>query len=186
MKDLNEKVRKIIKKECTDWDWKYHMTPVLKYSRILAKKLGADEELVELGALLHDIGRIRHGPDNHHMTGIPEAEKILNKVDCPQKTISEIKHVVESHMGSGDILPKTLEAKIIMNADAMAHFDVIPAFMQVALRKFDGDLEKSFEWLDEKVERDWNNKLTLPEAKEMMREKYKAIRLLFDAMKEYI
>jgi len=30
-----------------------------------------------------------------------------------------------------------------------------------------------------KIQRDWNKKLTIPEAKEMMREKYEAIILLF-------
>ena len=33
-------------------------------------------EIVELAALLHDIGRIKFGSKDHENTGIPEAEKV--------------------------------------------------------------------------------------------------------------
>ena len=181
-----EKVRKIVKKECDEGTWKFHILPVVKYAKLLAKKLNADEELAELGALLHDIGRIKFGEKNHEITGIPEAEKILKQFNYPQKIIDEVKHCVESHRGSRTIKPKTVIAKIVANADAMAHFDIIPALLQVALRKENNNLEKAVNWVYDKIERDWNKKLTIPEAKEMMKEKYGAIKLLFNSMKQYI
>ncbi|RLJ06347.1 MAG: hypothetical protein DRP14_00175 [Candidatus Aenigmatarchaeota archaeon] len=67
----------------------------------------------------------------------------------------------------------------------MAHFDIIPALLQVALRKENNNLEKAVNWVYDKIERDWNKKLTIPEAKEMMKEKYGAIKLLFSSMKQY-
>jgi len=181
-----EKVRKIVKKECDEWNWKFHILPVVKYAKLLAKKLNVDGELAELGALLHDIGRIKFGEKNHEITGIPEAEKILKQFNYPQKIIDEVKHCVESHRGSGTIKPKTVIAKIVANADAMAHFDTIPALLQVALRKENNNLEKAVNWVYDKIERDWNKKLTIPEAKEMMKKKYEAIKLLFNSMKQYI
>ena len=181
-----EKVRELVKKEADEFDWKYHLVPVVKYAKLLAKKLNADEDLAELGALLHDIGRIKFGGKNHEITGIPEAEKILKQVNAPREVINEVKHCVESHRGSKDIPPKTTIAKIVANADAMAHFDAIPVLIQVALKKENDDIEKAFRWVYEKIERDWNKKLTIPEAKEMMKEKYEAIKLLFDSMKEYM
>lgn len=180
-----EKVREIVKKDCDEWNWKYHIVPVVRNAKLLAKKLGVDEELVELGALLHDIGRIRIGEQDHERTGVPEAVKILKELGYSNSVIDEIKHCVESHRGSKDVMPKTITAKIIANADAMAHFDVIPALIDVASKK-EGNLEKAVKWLDEKVERDWNKKLTLPEAKELVKEKYKASKTLLDSMKEYM
>lgn len=181
-----EKVRELVKKECKDWDWKYHIVPVAKYSKLLAKKLNADEGLAELGALLHDIGRIKFGGENHEITGIQEAERILKESDYPQEVIDEIKHCVESHRGSKNIPTRTITAKIVANADAMAHFDVFPVLVKVALKLENNDIEKAVKWLDEKIERDWNKKLTLPEAKEMVKDKYMAIRILLDSMKDYI
>jgi len=184
--NMIEKVREIVKNECEEWDWKYHIMPVVKYSNRLARELSVDEEIVELGALLHDIGRIRYGGENHEKTGVLEAEKILRELNYPQKTIDEIKHIVESHRGSKDISPKTLSAKIVANADAMAHFDVIPLLVRGGLKLNNNNLEKAFSWVYKKLERDWNKKLTIPEAKEITKKKYEAFKLLFDSMKEYI
>ncbi len=174
-----EKVREIVKSECDEWLWKHHLSYVVKYSKLLAEKLGIDEEIAELGALLHDIGIPKHGNEDHEKTGMAEAERILKAVGYPQKVIDEVRHCVESHRASKDTKPATLAAKIVANADAMAHFDTIPHLMHIALENENGDSEKARRWIFDKIERDWNKKLTIPEAKEMMREKYNAIKILF-------
>jgi putative nucleotidyltransferase with HDIG domain len=150
----------------------------------LAKIMNADEEIIELAALLHDIGRLRFGGENHDVTGIPEAEKILKEHNAPQKVIDEVKHCIESHRGSKDIPPRTIIAKIIANADAMAHFDILPVFFYWRSKK--QTFEEAFEWVDKKIDRDWNKKLTLPEAREIMEDKYKAIKLVLKSCKEYM
>ena len=192
-----EKVREIVKKECEipktgknrAWDWrfwKYHIVPVVKYAKLLAKKIGADEELVELCALLHDIGAINFGAENHEKTGVPETEKILQQFNYSQEVINEVKHCIESHRGSGSTEPKTIIARIVKNADAMAHFDAIPVLIQFGLEKENNNIENAVKWVFDKIERDWNKKLTIPEAKEMIKEKYEAIKLLFESTKEYM
>ncbi len=118
-----EKVREIVKSECDEWLWKHHICHVVKYSKVLAEKLGADIEIAELGALLHDIGIVKYGKEDHEITGVAEAERILKSVGYPQNVIDEVKHCVESHRGSKDIKPRTITAKIVANADAMAHFE---------------------------------------------------------------
>jgi putative nucleotidyltransferase with HDIG domain len=179
-----EKIREIVFKEYDEWDRKYHIPSVVKNAKLLAKKLGADEELAELGALLHDIGRPTRGEKDHEKTGPEEAEKILKEVGYPSEIIEEIKHVVESHRGSGSIRPKTKIAEIVSNADGMSHYDIFPAMIQIVLKQFT-NFDEAIEWLDEKMERNWNKKLTLPEAKEIVKDKYHAIRLIMDSMKEY-
>lgn len=144
----------------------------------------ADEETVELAALLHDIGRLKFGEGDHDITGIPEAEKILKEHNYPQNVIDEVKHCIESHRGSKNISPKTTIAKIITNADAMAHFDILPVFFFWRSKK--QSFDEAFKWVDDKIDRNWNKKLTLPEAKKMMEKKYKAIKLVLDSNREYI
>lgn len=177
-----EKVHKIVEHECDEWLLKHHIVYVVKYSKLLAEKLDADKEaaeLVELGALLHDIGIVKHGNEDHEKTGIAEAERILKSVGYPQNIIDEVKHCVESHRGSKDIKPTTITAKIVANADAMAHFSTIPHLMKIALKNENGDSEKARHWIFDKIERDWNKKLTIPEARKMMKKKYEAIKILF-------
>lgn len=91
----------------------------------IAKKADANIELVEVGALLHDIGRskthgIRHGA---------EGAKIAKKLDLPKSII----HIIERHLGAGipeqeakklglrskDFTPQSLEEKIVCHADNM-------------------------------------------------------------------
>jgi len=178
------KVRELVKNEADEADWKYHIVPVTKYAKKLAKILNADEEVVELAALLHDIGRLRFGRENHEVTGIPEAEKILTEYNAPQNVIAEVKHCIESHRGSKDIQPRTTIAKIIANADAMAHFDILPVFFYWRSKK--QTFDEAFKWVEDKIDREWNKKLTLPEAREMMEEKYKAIKLVLSSNKDYM
>lgn len=88
---------------------------------------GANRDLVEWGAMLHDIGRARsHGLDHGQIgadmcrdMGIPEA----------------IARIVECHIGAGltaeeccreglkeiDCVPSTLEEKIVAHADNLIH-----------------------------------------------------------------
>lgn len=179
-----KKIKQLVKNQAEENDWKYHIVPVVNYAKKLGKQLQADEEIIELAALLHDIGRIRFGSEDHHITGIAEAEKILNQYGYSQEIIDEVKHCVESHRGSKSISPKTVTAKIIANADAMAHLDIVPVFFYWRCKK--ESFEEAFHWVDDKINRDWNKKITLTEAKKMMEKKYQAIKLILDTNKQYI
>jgi uncharacterized protein len=183
MKKLKE-IRKLVKNRFKEHDWKYHIVPVIKYAKKLARKYNVDKEILELAALLHDIGRvdIKHDED-HHIVGVPEAEKILRKFNYPDEVVDEIKHVVESHRTSKGPKPKTMIAKIIANADAMAHFDILPMFFH--WRHGRHSFEENAKWVEEKIRKDWQKKLTLPGAKKMVEKKYKAILLILDSLKEY-
>jgi len=173
-----------VREEAGKEEWKYHIVPVVNYAKKLAKLLKVDEEITEIAALLHDIGRLKFGSRNHHITGMFEAEKILRNYKYPQKIIDEVKHCIKSHRGSKNIKPKTTIAKIIANADAMAHFDVLPILFYSHYKK--GSFEEVFKQIEEKIEREWNKKITLPEAKKMLQEKYKAIKLILNSNKRYI
>lgn len=178
-----DRVRALVKKEADENNWKYHILLVVKYSKKLASILNANEETVELAALLYDIGRIKFGNEDHHITGIPEAERILKEQGYPEEVINEVKHCIESHRGSTGIKPRTLVAQIVANADAMAHFDIIPFlfYSRAAKQPF----KEAFEGLYAKIERDWN-KMTLPEARRMSEDKYNAIKLVLDSNKQYL
>ena len=179
------KIRQLVKERFEENDWKYHMLPVIKYAKKLAKVYKVDERLVELAALLHDIGRIKLENDaEHHIVGIPRAERILRKFNYPEEIIKEIRHCVESHRTSKGPKPKTKIAKIVANADAMAHFDILPLYFHWrASRGY--NFEEILKWVENKIENDWQKKITLPKAKRIVEKKYKAIKLLLNTLKEY-
>lgn len=179
-----KKIRQIVKDSTDKKDWKYHVLPVVKYSLSLAQFYDVDKKTVEIAALLHDIGRMRFGTKDHEVTGAAEAEKILKQLNYPVDVVDEVKHCILSHRGEGDILPKTLIAKIVANADAMAHFDIplLLFFWRAKKQSF----EEAFRWIDEKFKRDWGKKITLPEARDLTQDKYNAIRLILDSNRQYM
>ena len=171
-------IRKMVKSETNELEWKYHILVVLKYAKLLSKGLKVNQEILELAVLLHDIGRFRHGPENHELTGIEEAEKILGKHHYSKKTINEIKHCIESHQRH-QILPNTKYAEIVANADAIAHFDFLAYFY--TLSKTEG-FENLITKFKRKLNYEWKYKLTLKKAKQLAKPKYDAIRLI---LKDY-
>jgi len=181
-----DKIRKLVKNKFEENDWKYHMLPVVKYTKKLAKIYKVNEEVAELAALLHDIGRvdIKHDED-HHIAGVPIAEKILRNFGYPEKTIKEVKHVIASHRTSKGPKPKTMIAKIVANADAMAHFDILPVFFWWRKSRKEYSFEDTLQWVENKLKKDWEKKITLPEAKKISKKNYEANKLLLDSLNRY-
>jgi len=182
-KEIVKKVEKLVEEECKKPTnvfgysfWTEHIIPMVRCARILGNRLGADKEIVELAALLHDIGVIKGDSKNHHISGMKEAEKILKKFNYPPEKIEEIKHCIYAHRSSKSIKRKTMEAKCIASADAMAHFDKTPQLFESAFIRFKMNPEEGKKWLLAKLERDW--KKLIPEARKLVKEKYKAIKLI--------
>lgn len=89
----------------------------------IAKKTNANVQLVETGALLHDIGRSKTHDIRHGIEGA----KIAKKYGLPESII----RIIERHIGAGlspkvaktlglpekDYTPHTLEEKIVCHAD---------------------------------------------------------------------
>jgi uncharacterized protein (TIGR00295 family) len=100
-----------------------HCKAVRNVAVKMAKRAHADVELVEAGALLHDIGRSKTHDILHALEGV----KIAQKLGLSQS----IMNIIERHIGAGvskteakklglppkDYIPKTLEEKIVCHAD---------------------------------------------------------------------
>jgi uncharacterized protein len=92
-----------------------HVDRVYRIATFLAKKEKADVELVQAGALLHDIGRSVGQP--HNETGAKVAVEILKELDYPQEKRGKVISIIRLHrLDSKDKL-QTLEEKIVWDAD---------------------------------------------------------------------
>ncbi|MGD2247768.1 MAG: HD domain-containing protein [Candidatus Methanofastidiosia archaeon] len=159
--------------------WSHHIVPVFKCTQILAQKLDADEEIVGLAALLHDYASIKKEKwiPEHHIHGARLAEKVLKKFNYPEDKIQEVTHCILTHRGSKSIPRETLEAHIVASADAMAHFDHVESLFYIAFVKKGMNQDEAISWVVNKLENDW--KKLMPEAKEIIHQKYEAVKVLF-------
>lgn len=125
MKNKIKEIEKIVKKElsCSAHNLD-HVYRVYNLSLTLAKGIKVDQEVLKAAVLLHDIARVREDNDNtgktdHAMLGAEMAEKILLKLSFPSDKIEHIKDCIRTHRYRADNKPKTLEAKILFDADKL-------------------------------------------------------------------
>jgi len=103
-----------------DWD---HTERVYQLCLRIGRKEKADLEVLKLAALLHDIGREEEDRSNgkvcHSQTGADLARKILEKYPVDKEKISEVLHCIETHRFRKKRIPKTIEAKVLFDADKL-------------------------------------------------------------------
>jgi len=125
----NEVIKKIEKEAkryfkgasgCHDWT---HVERVKNLALHIGKAEKADLKLLEVAILLHDIGRRDEmktkGAFCHAIQSGKIARKILPKYGFKQKKIDEIVHCIEAHRYRNDIVPSTIEARVLFDADKL-------------------------------------------------------------------
>jgi len=89
----------------------------------IARKCGADVALVEVGGLLHDLGRCK----THEIAHAVEGARLAKELDLPDPLVK----IIERHIGAGissseakrlglpgkDFTPRTVEEMIVAHAD---------------------------------------------------------------------
>jgi len=116
-----------------------HVERVKRWAIYIAMKEGADVEVVSNAAELHDIARDK---PNHAVEGAKIARRILKERGYDEDFIAKVVHCIEAHSFSSGIEPKTLEAKVLSDADkldAMGAIGIARAFM------FSGERGRSIE-----------------------------------------
>lgn len=152
--------------------WSHHIVDVVKYAKQLAEKLGADSEIVEIAALLHDYAGIKDHTmaEKHHIYGAVEAEKILNEFSYPKDRIQKVMDCIITHRGSVPMNRLTQEAECIASADAMTHVFNAPSLLHLAYVTHGMGIDEGKEWVMKKIERSMNK--LCPTAREMVYEHY--------------
>ena len=135
-----------------------HMKRVLNSCLYIGKELNANLLILEISALLHDIGRKHENIDikgkNHAELSAGIALNFLKSKDfqLSQEEIENIIHCIRSHSFSNNHLPNTLEAKILSDADKLDALGAIGLFRTIgfAIKKGAG-LEKVIDHLERKI-----------------------------------
>jgi uncharacterized protein len=158
--------------------WTHHISQVARNGVRLAGLFGADAEIVEIAALLHDYASVKDEAlyKEHHIHSQTEAEKILKSFDYPVERIEAVKECIASHRGSVRRERKSPEAECLANADGLTHIEQIPSFMHLAYVQFGMEIDEGAGWVRSKLNRTWN-KLD-PQVQEMIAEKFVAALLM--------
>lgn len=125
MKDLIGKIEKYVYDNTpySDVAYRAHVESVRMNALKLASKMKADKTIVEIAALLHDIGKIKD-QENHHIESAKIARELLGKYGCDNKFIEAVEHCIIAHRASKRIKVKSIEAQIVKDADGIAFLDV--------------------------------------------------------------
>jgi uncharacterized protein len=106
-----------------------HVLRVLRMAERLGTELGADLEVLRAAALLHDAAGAAPGPGsgrhNHEQASAEFAADVLRREGWSAERIDEVTHCIRSHRYRSVEAPRTLEAKILYDADKL---DVVGAF----------------------------------------------------------
>lgn len=156
--------------------WNEHIKFVVQEAVNLAKIYGADLEIVELSALLHDVALMKGGEKaDHHIKGKEIANELLTKHNYPQGKKERVLGCVLHHRTSKNAT--NIEELCVADADILAHFDNLPNAFRLAVKKGLSNKELK-EWL-EKDYNDLSNK-----TKETFQQRYNnIINVLFGELK---
>ena len=101
-----------------------HVERMTGWCQFLGPKMGADMEVLLAGALLHDVGVVVNRK-NHYTVGRKRASEILKEAGFPEEKSEDALHVLEAHSRYGGPDPRTIEAKVGQDADALEYIGAI-------------------------------------------------------------
>lgn len=99
-----------------------HIRRVHRMAMWIAGKTGADLEIVNAAALLHDVARSRQHRGEctcHAREGARMAGRILADNGFDENEITRVSHCIAVHRFSKQRAPETLEARVLQDADRL-------------------------------------------------------------------
>ena len=104
-----------------------HVKAVVTLTLKLADLTGADREVIEAAAWLHDVCK-REG-ENHPEAGAQFARRFLPKTDFPSQKIDSVARAIENHIGLWRNEPlQDLESQVLWDGDKLAKIGLTAAF----------------------------------------------------------
>ena len=187
-KQMKGELYKLVQEKCKNYDkhfghtdvWRYHIKLVVDNAMFLATKYGADMEIVELSALLHDIASLedleKYG-ETHHIVGSQMAEEILAKYGYPKDRIERVKGCILNHRASAPAQKAMIEEICVADADALAHIQAVAELLM--WRAYLGEsVEEGCAFVKHKISKSYNK--MSQQSQELYKDKFSATMQLFD------
>lgn len=134
-----------------------HVTSVVTLAKKLAQLTGADSEVVEAAAWLHDIRK--DSGDYHAVDGAEFACNFLRQTDFPPEKIEMVAKAIEGHMGLWRNEPLTnLETMVLWDADKLAKIGLTAVFHWTGGSLAGSEIRDVRTLISESRQADWQEK----------------------------
>ena len=166
-----------------------HVERVLKLSSEIGVALNANLPVIKIAALLHDVGRSIIKEDevkNHAEISAEIAENFIikNNFNIVIEDVENILHCIRVHSFSNDMKPKTLEAKILSDADKLDALGAIGLYRTIGFTMLrNGGIVDVIEHLESKILK-LKNRLFLDISKDIASTREKIIIDFYNKIKE--
>jgi len=184
MNNIVEKIEKIVRDKCLEEGntygeryWRYHIQSVVKIGKELAENYGADVEIVEIAALLHDFARISkpEWEKIHHIKGAELAGELLGGLDYPKDRIERIQKCILTHTKrDGYMERETIEQRILADADACSHIRNFTNLLFYTYNIAHMEVEEGRLWVLNEIEQYWEK--VSQESKKYIEEDYRIVK----------
>lgn len=104
-----------------NWD---HISRNSDRARQILKEESARVELTLAGVILHDIGYFYGNLQNHAHVGAERCGKLLLEAGYEREEVEAVRHCIVAHDPASGVLPQTMEAKIVYDADMLDKADI--------------------------------------------------------------
>jgi uncharacterized protein len=119
-----------------------HVLRVNQMAGRLGREEGADPEIVQAAALLHDSRGTMPGSESrveHHLASAAFAAEVLAGEGWPEDRIAQVQHAIRTHRyRGGSEKPSTIEAQVVFDADKLDVLGAIGVARAIAYATLDG------------------------------------------------
>ena len=136
-----------------DYRWE-HVTQVVGLAQRLGRATGADADVVEAAAWLHDV---RKGMPSHGQAGAAAAQELLADTDFPPEKIAAVAEAIRLHVGlyrAADAPPlEPPAAAVLWEADKLSKLGVQAIMLSLSTAAVQGmDLVQRWRYVEEFTE----------------------------------
>lgn len=110
-----------------------HINRVEALCLVIQKEEGGDPFILQLAALLHDVGVIKEHEEggDHAVYSADIASEFLSKAGLGKEVIEAVTSCIRTHRFSAGKCPETLEARILQDADRLDALGAVGIFRAV-------------------------------------------------------
>ncbi len=182
---ITEVVREYVLNECNNSRNAFgpaffdrHLLVVREYGSLLAKTLGADAEIVELAAYLHDLAAVRDitTVSRHPMAGAEIARGILQEHGYPSERVERVARCIISHSSPVQVGGGLPEEVCLSNADAISQIVKPVYWLYYVFRVRQSGFTEGRDWLLRRVESNWT--ALIQPARDLIETEYRQAREL--------
>ena len=130
-----------------------HVQAVVRLAIRLAELTGADQDVVEAAAWLHDVAKPHS--KNHGRDGAIAARRILTETDFPPHKVEAVADAVKKHVGLFTDKPvEPLEAAVLWDADKLSKLGATAVLHFIGYKVMEGE-GTTTQWLEKLPNPDW-------------------------------